>query len=409
MFLRLCIFSIVIFLGACATYQGKVEQARLHLENGQYTVAVDSLRTLAEEPGNDQLVYLLDYAIALQVAGNIEESIKALIRADRLADEVDYTSVSRETGAILLNEEMLQYKGDTFEKIFINAELAMNFLSLGKLDEALVEARRMNEKYMRYREDDKKSFELNVLGKYLSALAWEASARYDDAYIAYHDAYKIDPTNPVIQADLVRMAKIARRPDAYTKWKKQLAVQEAPQWYDRNLGEVIVLFKQGWGPRKRMSYADIRFPELSPYRVRTQSSFVKVESLTQGEGLRTEMLYDAETAAIQTLHDDYGRLVARRLGGIVAKEVLADQVRQKNEALGALTAFALHVSDRADLRQWSTLPQTVQIRRMMLPPGKYRIESVGIDYFGNPTGPVHIQEVQVEKQKKSFVIWRALK
>ncbi|HRO66029.1 MAG TPA: hypothetical protein PL182_00540, partial [Pseudobdellovibrionaceae bacterium] len=246
--------SFSLGLLGCATYQTKVGAARSALADGNYEKALEDLKPLAMTPNDDQLVYLLDYGVALQVAGQVDESNKILMRADRLAEEVDYQSVSRIAGSLALNQEMIQYKGDTFEKIFINAYLAMNFLSQGKQDEALVEARRINEKYLKYRADEKKDFELNSFSKYLSGLAWEADRRYDDAYIAYAETYKIDPTGETLPEDLIRSAKLARRNEAYQQWKKQFPdVQENPDWYDSKKGELVVLFQQGWGPRKASS------------------------------------------------------------------------------------------------------------------------------------------------------------
>ncbi|MEV9402396.1 hypothetical protein AB0170_27160, partial [Klebsiella pneumoniae] len=89
------------------------------------------------------------------------------------------------------------------------------------LDEALVETRRMNEKYNLLNTEDRKTFEKNVFGKYLSALIWEANQNWDDAYIAFEEAYKLDPNIPTLPKDLIRIAKKSRRMESYQKWKKQ--------------------------------------------------------------------------------------------------------------------------------------------------------------------------------------------
>ena len=54
--------------------------------------------------------------------------------------------------------------------------------------------------------------------------------------------------------------------------------------------------------------------------------------------------------------------MAKRIAGMVAKESRAEsRFPKKNEGLGfAYLGVAMHASDRADLRQWSTLPETVQ-------------------------------------------------
>ncbi|MDT9145932.1 hypothetical protein RSW78_25215, partial [Escherichia coli] len=41
---------------------------------------------------------------------------------------------------------------------------------------------------------------------------------------------------------------------------------------------------------------------------------------------RTAVLHDIESTAIENLDEKYGGLIARRIAGVVAKEVVADQI-----------------------------------------------------------------------------------
>lgn len=400
------LFLILPLIG-CASYQSKVHEARSALVRRDYPKALADLETLASQENGDQLVYLLDYGVSLQIAGKYAESNKILLKADRLSEQVDYQSVSRIAGSLALNEEMVQYKGDTFEKIFINAYLAMNYLELGQLDEALVEARRINEKYLKYRADEKQKFELNFFSKYLSAIIWEADRNYDDAYIAYEEAYKIDSSVPSLHEDLIRSAKLARRMDSYKEWKKKFPeVQEQASWYDKTQGELVVIFQQGWGPRKYPGKDEYRFPVLYPVYSETQRTRLYLDTKTY----LSQEVYDVQKAAIDTLKEDQGILLAKRLAGVATKAVLADQVRQKNKLLGDLTWLALNLADRADVRQWSLLPQTIQIIRAPLPPGKYRFSLEGLGAGDIPSGEnLQGEEVEVKAGKKKFVIWRSLK
>ncbi|WP_413586019.1 COG3014 family protein [Bdellovibrio sp. HCB274] len=398
----------ILLLSGCATYQGKVDKARSYLVSRDFEKALKELEPLANKEDGDQLVYLLDYGVALQISGNIPESNTVLLRADRLSEQVDYQSVSRVAGSLALNEEMVQYKGDTFEKIFINAYLAMNFLEIGKLDDALVEARRINEKYQKYRQEEKQKFELNPFSKYLSALIWEADREYDDAYIAYQEAYKLDPSIPGIGTDLIRSAKLARRPDAYKEWKKKFPdVKENPDWYGKSMGELVILYQQGWGPRKYAAQNEYRLPALYPAPSETKTARLTID----GQGIYvSNPLYNVQEAAIKTLKEDYGILVAKRMAGLATKAVLADQVRQQNQLLGDLTFLAMNLADRADLRQWSTLPQTIQMIRVPLKPGEYKFNLEGLDMAGNPSGEgLFNQNFKINAGQKKFIIWRSVK
>jgi hypothetical protein len=404
------LFFVFSGLG-CATYQGKVGEARHALSRGDYDKALADLKPLAETDNVDQLVYLMDYATALQIAGKYEESNKVFLQADRLTDLVDYHSVTKIASSLALNEEMSQYKGDTFEKIFINAYLAMNFLELGKLDDALVEARRINEKYLKFRSDEKQKFELNSFSKYLSALIWEANRNYDDAYIAYEEAYKIDSGIATIQEDLIRSAKNARRMDSYNEWKKKFpGVKEDPKSYDKANGEIVILYQQGWGPRKQTANNQYRFPELVPVSSFPTRAVLNIEGAgtASGQGYLSKEIYNVDQAAIATLKEDYGILIAKRVAGIATKAVLADQLRQKDEGLGQLAWIALNAMDRADLRQWSTLPKTIQIIRVPLKAGKYKIKLQGADALGAGAGKSLERDIEIKAGSKKFVVWRTL-
>ena len=398
---------LAAYSSGCATYQDQVRESRKLISSGNAEQSLGKFQELAAKEDGDQLVHLLDYGVALQIANKYTESNEVLLRSDKLADELDYHSVSRLAGSMLTSEEVVQYKGDTFEKIFINAYLAMNYLQMGKLDDALVESRRMNEKYLKLRSEEKKKFELNPFAKYLSALIWEANGDWDDAYIAYKEAYELSQNISTIREDLIRSSKKSRRMEDYKQWKEAFAeVKENPDWYDKGKGELIVILQQGWGPRKTYDKVSPRFPTLQPTFNQTE----KAELQVSGNGsYGSRLVYNVESAAIQTLMDDRAALVGRRVGGIVAKEVVADQIRQKNELLGFIAWIFFHASDRADLRQWSLLPQTIQVIRVPLNPGKYEYSLKGLDFGGRPTNEnLSSQSVEIKAGRKVFRIWRTL-
>lgn len=400
--------ALLVVLVGCATYQSKVHQSKEALRQGRYHEAIEQLQALVEKEKDDKLVYLLDYATALQMAGRLKESTQAYLDADRLMEINDYHSVSNIVTATLGSEEMIQYKGESFEKYLVNVMLALNFLSENNLDSAMVEARRINEKLSKMKMEGRKPFELSPFANYLSATIWEADKKYDDAYIDFERAYKLDPSIPVIGEDLIRTAFLARRTESLRKWQKQFPdIPDPKQWVLPKATEVIIIVMQGWGPKKVPRVDEPRFPTL----VASPSETKKIEVWENLKKLgETQVVYNIEKVAMETLAEDYSSLAARRFGAVIAKEVVADQIRQKDEALGALAWFIMHASDRADLRQWSTLPASIQIKRIQAKPGSFGFTLRGIGAEGAPTGESH--EVVIENLKpgeKRFIVWRAQK
>lgn len=377
------------------------------MKRGTLEQAVQELEPLAFEESKDQLAYMLDYATVLQKAGRYKESARVFDKAERVADIQDYHSLSKVTSSLLLSEEMIQYKGDDYEKVLINAVNAVNFLEMGDLEGALVEVRKLNNKLYRYKYEAKRDYEQNPFAFYLSALIWEADRKWDDAYIAFKNAYDVLPSYEPLKADLIRSALRAQRADEAQRWRKKFPeVKIDPSWSDRQMGEIVLVYMQGWGPRKYPRPDAPRFPHLVPVRSETQSAKLIVDGAVEAV---TNRIFDVQGIAIKTLEDAYARLVASRVAGVATKAVVANQVGQKDRALGNLVWIALNVADRADLRQWSTLPETFQIARIPVKAGRYKVRAIGLSASGAPTGEeMPEREVEVKPGRKVFVSWRSV-
>lgn len=416
---------LALLLTGCATYQQHVEGARHDLESQQYEAALERLRPLAEKPSDDQLIYLFDYATALQVAGRYEDSNKILQQADKLTDEKDYLSLSRFGGSLLLNEEMMQYRGEDYEKLLINVMGTINYTLLKDRESALVEVRRLNEKMEAFRQARNIQFEQNTLVMYLSALLWESDKNWDSAYIDYERTYKRDSTIPYLQEDLVRAALRAGRDDQAQKWQKKFGIKPKPQWRDKKQGELVLIYQQGWGPRKAErprvavgvgdGFVSPGFPELRSVPALTQKARLEVFPAARQNASPihlevSQVVYNLDAVAIKTLEEAYGPLIAKRVAAYVARAQVAQQLNKKNEGLGSLLNLVAQVADRADLRQWSTLPATFQVAKVSLPAGRYRVRASGLTMSSGDSGEASPeQEVEIKPGQKSFISWRSFR
>jgi hypothetical protein len=89
---------------------------------------------------------------------------------------------------------------------------------------------------------------------------------------------------------------------------------------------------------------------------------------------------------------------------------MADQIRQKNKLLGDLAWIAMNVSDRADLRQWSTLPESFQIVRIPLKSGPHKVSIKGLDRYGSDTSDQILDlDIVIKPGQKSFYNYRSLR
>lgn len=396
----------VLLLNGCATYQSQLSPVRQALLGGNCENANNILDKLSSKDGDDRLLYLMEYGSALQICKDFKKSNQIFLEADKLSEQIDYTRVSRVLGATLLNEEMIQYKGDTFEKLFINISAALNYIELEQFDEAMVEVRRINEKYNKFLAEEKNSYELNSFAQYLSGLLWEVDQRYDDAFISYRASYKLDRSYRDVGLDMLTACWRAKRYQEFSELVAEFKPSDEELKFikRKNVNEKIIIYLQGLGPKKAPRPNHPIFPHLVPSFNFTEK--IKISFQNENQEMETKVsqpIYSVEKAAIATLEADYGALTARRLGARVAKEVVADQIRQKDKTLGNIAWLVMVASERADLRNWSLLPESVQIVRFK-PLKKTKIKLVGLSQYNGESEVLTDIDLSLVENKKIFLV-----
>jgi hypothetical protein len=399
---------LVILLSAafsgCASYQSKIAGFDKDLHSGKPAEAAQILKEKAEKDGDDQVVYLFEYATALQMAGEFKQSNAAFLKVNDLTEVKNYYSLSRIAGSLLLNEGMVQYKGEDYEKVLISAMAAINFLMLHDSENAMVMARQLNDKLYKYKFEAKRNYDQNPFAYYLAAMLYEDNRDWDNAYIEYKKAYDLQPNFDYFREDMVRGSKLSHRDDEFAKWKAKFKDVKVPD--TKNTGEVVLIYQQGWAPQKRPHPSFPRIPKLYPLPASTVTAQLEVEN---GPKEKSEMIFSVEDTAIKDLDDLYAELIAKRAAGIAAKAIVADQIRQRNQLLGDLAWIGMNVADQADLRQWTSLPATFQIAKVRLKPGRYKVRVVGLNRAGGESGEQYPwEEVEVRARQKTFLNWRSV-
>lgn len=403
-FFVLLISTLVLY--SCATHQSRLAPVRSNLLLGQCEEALKKLDELTAKDDSDRLLYLMEYGSALQICKDYRKSNEMFLMADKLSEQIDYISVSKVVGATLLNEEMIQYKGDIFEKLFINASAALNFLELEQYDEAMVEVRRINEKYNKFTAEEKTSYELNSFAQYLAGLIYEQDKKYDDACISYKNAYKLDMTFRNVALDMLTACWRAKRTQEFGELVKQVEpTSDELQFVKRKTkNEKIVLYLQGLGPQKAPRPENHLYPYLLPAQNLTKEIMLNYTDENEKPNSKVSSpVYSVAKAAMNTLEADYNSLTGRRLGARIAKEVVADQIRQKDKALGDLALIVMVVAERADLRGWSLLPETIQVTRVDAAKMS-KIKVTGLNQFHAESESFGEIDLSLKPSKKIYLV-----
>jgi hypothetical protein len=377
--------------------EGRYDEAAAHLKIG-----LDK----EGDNGRDLLLYLLDMGLALHSAGKYEESNKLFLKADKIAEIKDYTSLATEAGTLLTSENIKDYKGEDFENVLINTYLAMNYALMGDAENALVEARRVNHKLQLMVTDGQRKYKQNAFARYLSAMLYESQGNWNDAYVDYKMTHDLEPEFPGLGRDLWRLALLEHNSEDQEQWDEEYHLTDGDHAVAKKLlpknhmGEIVVLYENGISPVKRPNPQFSSLPKFYPRSNPVMWGQVYVNSQLEGT---TARLHDIESTAIENLDEKYGGLIAKKIGGIVAKEVVASQVERstKSPFLGFLARVGMYASDQADLRSWNLLPKDLQVLRIPVTEGTY---TVSLDPVGVP--PLPPKTVQVKAGEKIFVNFR---
>lgn len=152
----------LLLLTGCQTYKDNNLTLR-HWRAGQLEAAEKtSAERLKKHVTRDGVLNQLEHATVLRGAGKVEESLAGFRAAEARIDayeEAAKTSVSGEVGKTLSNQAQAEYKGRDYDKILLNTYQALNYLALGKREEAINEIIRAYQRQQDAVEENKKRLE----------------------------------------------------------------------------------------------------------------------------------------------------------------------------------------------------------------------------------------------------------
>ncbi len=185
---------LVPFLFSCATYNRSMSDYYANLKEHNYDNALHSLeKNKLIKKNRNALLYNLEMGKLYFLKNDAQKSNFYFNRADGMI-ESNSKSFGDIAAANLLNPMQQAYRGEDFEQFMVHYYKALNYASLGQMEDAVVEARRItlstnkqndkfNKKENRYSND---AFALNLQG-----MIYEMAGDVNNAFIAYRNAADI--------------------------------------------------------------------------------------------------------------------------------------------------------------------------------------------------------------------------
>jgi hypothetical protein len=425
------------FLAACA---GPSRSYRMGLNARLAAFDYEGARAEIEKSKTSEygeknaVLYYLDRGLVLHDAAKYAESDRDLETAERRMEELFTKSVSRGAGTFLLNDNTTKYAGEVFERALLNAFRALDYVFLGKTDDALVEARKVTAYLSRFSEfmQGRSGYRDSAFSQYLSAMLFEQNGDYDDARISYAAA---------AEAFKAYAADYGMLPPEFTAppYSKLAAL---------GLGEIVFLHYNGPAPMKVSRTFQVAWNEAMLAVSQSGEKDAGSERFTNAvkaglignaitvaypeyeqppyliEGSRVAaggaeaaslLVEDVSAIARQTLAEKNAAIRVRAIARATIKFVLAraasaEVEKRAGAGLGLLarivSSAAGAATETADTRGWTTLPAQIRLARLAVAPGRQDVSVIFISRDGTAAGSTVFKDVEVVKGRRTYLHYR---
>ena len=387
-------------LAACATFSDTIQSTERGLAQQQPRAALAEYEKLKPGPA-DRVLYLMNKGMLLRMSGDYEESTRSLEEAKQLIENLRALSLREQALSFTVNDATKAFIGEDFERVMVNAYLALNYLEQGRLDDARVEALQVD---VLLRNKGQKTtivkpYEEDAFARYLTGIIYEDEGEWSDAMISYRQAYEgyekqekaFEVEMPQsLKHDLIRLADRVGLTDEAKKYREEFDIKKTMSEADLlQLGEVILTVHAGLAPIKRENATTVPNPAtgrilriaLPQYKSRAQPFGYATLAAEASPPVKTSRVENIQAIAEKTLDAEMPLITARAIARMAAKDTFAAVAGNSGSndsggaaLLGLLVNVAAVATERADTRSWFTLPGEIHLLRLPLPPGEHTLK-----------------------------------
>lgn len=420
---------IFLYCSGCATYYQVNERFNNYFEQGELDKAENLLDNNEKvKEGKAKLLYYMNRGVIASMQGEYEESNRFFEEAYILGEDLR-NNLLNTAASLFTNPNFTYYTGEDHELLLIHYYKALNFLKLGDHEAALVECRRLNiklntmsDKYKTDGTDSKIKYSRDAFINNLMGIIYEADGDFNNAFIAYRnsvEAYRDEYQElfglgvpDQLKHDLLRSAHLMGFDDELRRYEKDFDMQYEHQPQPEK-GELVFFWNNGLGPVKSewgLTFSLIRgegglvtfnndaFGWSFPFYLDDDEDYEK-KGLNKVEFIRVafpkyverplifnegvikagndtyslELGEDVNGIAFRSLQQRMLKEFAISLLRVALKKAAEYSAREKNEDLGAVLGLVNALTEKADTRNWQTIPHSIYYTRVPLKAGENNV------------------------------------
>jgi tetratricopeptide (TPR) repeat protein len=418
----------------CATYSDTVSKTHQVAERGDYEGAireingilgVEDYEHIPDKWAAQQPLAALERAVLLQAIGQFKYSARDLSAAE---NELDYLDLSADTlgkiGTYVYSGSAHKYKVPPTERLAINAFNMLNYLAMGDLEGASVEARRFTVARDYLQSLDRKTH--GAFGSYLAGFVFEKLGEPDRALRYYEEVLEAGDIE-ACREPILRLSRLSdyRGPKLREYLRRVQPPTSAgaggPPANDDTNGDILMVFGLGrvsykvpkripvgaaiayvgapvTGDPQILAYLALKvliYPEL----VARDNSITNAGVSLDGQTAPVDLVTNLDTEIFQEYETLKPKIMAAAVTRMLARAALAEGARRlpgqsdKSKSLGLLAALATEAAliglDKPDTRSWTFLPAKADLCRIRVPPGPHEIR-VNLSGKTQETRTIHV-------------------
>lgn len=437
-----CLLVIIALFSSCSYYNRNLKLMNA-FEQKNYSQAESILSSKKwEKRKRNILLYYLNKGMILHLEGKYKESNEFLQLADYYIEDF-HKNYLLKAAALVSSPSLEPYSGENYEKILLHYYTTLNYLNLGKPDDALIECKRMlivMENITTYYKKENK-YSKDAFTHLLLGLIYDAQKDYNNAFIAYRNAYEVyrDNYKPLLgtnaplqlKRDLLRVAYLNHSYTDLEEYEKDFGFNYDTSWAKGS--SMVCFWNNGLCPVKvqnsitfiisDLGNGNVMFTNLElginlPFYVGTQEqtqklldmkviriSFPKFVSRppvyqnaylkTANDSIQFNMAENIDAIAQRSLHDRMLKELGEALLRVALKKVAELEATKNNQNAGTALNVVNALTEQADTRNWQFLPFSINYIRVPLETGS---NNLVLKAYGN--GKIFTDSIKVNVSSK---------
>ncbi|MDW3190914.1 MAG: hypothetical protein R8G66_01030 [Cytophagales bacterium] len=429
------LITLILFGTSCATFYEINYEFNQNFEEGNIeraqTVLNKNKKRLKKK---GEFLYYANHGVVSSMLKDYENSNVQFEKAYLYGEDYRQNPLNV-AASFLVNPKLVKYPGEDHEHLLLLYYKALNYLKLGDKEAALVECKRLNNRLNdlsdRYKSD--KKYKRDAFIHNLMGIIYEANGEYNNAFIAYRNAYDIyqeDFTQlfalsapEQLKQDLLRSAYLTGFDDQVRKYEKEFGVKYQHQPTPN--GELVFFWHNGLGPIKDewsvnftvlpggdgvvtfvnedfgfnfpfaydydeeeeggsltdLEFFRVAFPKYVERPMTHSSATLKLGKQKK----ELELAEDINAIAFKSLEQrmvwEFGKSLLRA----ALKKATEKAAEDESEGLGLVVGLINAITEQADTRNWQTIPHSIYYTRMPLNAGENKV-SIQINRSGTSIG-----------------------